>query len=155
MIAKGEKASINFLAWTLQEALDVLRPAQEKCEAPPEPMLLFAGCWTKWQWRSTKKIFSPVVRVSRASAFLGGVGTKYKIKDISATSQKAREGCLTTALAGVWEAWQHRRAGSHRPCSPAPTLSSSPASRRQQGLLCPLWCLGTGISVAFFQEILG
>ncbi|XP_056350864.1 uncharacterized protein LOC130254852 [Oenanthe melanoleuca] len=30
MIAKGEKASINFLAWTLQEALDLLRPAQEQ-----------------------------------------------------------------------------------------------------------------------------
>lgn len=44
MIAKGEKASINFLVWTLQETLELLRPVQEKCEAPPEPMLLFAGC---------------------------------------------------------------------------------------------------------------
>ncbi|KAM7048101.1 uncharacterized protein M8220_005755 [Acridotheres tristis] len=30
MVAKGEKASINFLAWTLQETLDLLRPAQEQ-----------------------------------------------------------------------------------------------------------------------------
>ncbi|KAK4821129.1 hypothetical protein QYF61_013515 [Mycteria americana] len=44
MIAKGEKASINSLTWTLQEMLDLLHPVQEKCEAPPEPMLLFAGC---------------------------------------------------------------------------------------------------------------
>ncbi|XP_039575662.1 uncharacterized protein LOC120507289 [Passer montanus] len=39
MIAKGEKASINSLAWTLQETLDLLRPAQEKfCrQLPPCP----------------------------------------------------------------------------------------------------------------------
>ncbi|XP_074011284.1 uncharacterized protein [Numenius arquata] len=42
MIAKGEKASINFLVWTLQEALDRLRPAQEKfCkQLPPCPLPL-------------------------------------------------------------------------------------------------------------------
>ncbi|KAM4896993.1 S-adenosylmethionine synthase [Sylvia borin] len=42
MIAKGEKASINSLVWKLQETLDMLRPAQEQCEAPPEPRLPFA-----------------------------------------------------------------------------------------------------------------
>ncbi|KAM6390753.1 uncharacterized protein J5M81_007370 [Pluvialis apricaria] len=42
MIAKGEKASINSLVWTLQEALDLLRPAQEKfCkQLPPCPLPL-------------------------------------------------------------------------------------------------------------------
>ncbi|XP_032850048.2 uncharacterized protein LOC116961886 [Tyto alba] len=42
MIAKGEKASINFLAWTLQDILDLLRPAQEKfCkQLPPCPLPL-------------------------------------------------------------------------------------------------------------------
>ncbi|XP_053805633.1 uncharacterized protein LOC128791777 [Vidua chalybeata] len=39
IIAEGEKASINFLAWTLQETLDLLRPVQEKfCkQLPPCP----------------------------------------------------------------------------------------------------------------------
>ncbi|XP_054060798.1 uncharacterized protein LOC128910888 [Rissa tridactyla] len=44
MMTKGEKASINFLAWRLQEALDLLRPVQEKyckqlppCPLPPAP----------------------------------------------------------------------------------------------------------------------
>ncbi|XP_030131728.4 uncharacterized protein [Taeniopygia guttata] len=39
IIAKGEKASINFLAWTLQETLDLLRPVQEQfCkQLPPCP----------------------------------------------------------------------------------------------------------------------
>ncbi|XP_061857526.1 uncharacterized protein LOC133625963 [Colius striatus] len=42
MIAKGEKASINFVVWTLQETLDILRPAQEKfCrQLPPCPLPL-------------------------------------------------------------------------------------------------------------------
>ncbi|KAM6265348.1 uncharacterized protein M6G45_006152 isoform 2-T2 [Spheniscus humboldti] len=42
MIAKGEKASINFLVWTLQETLDLLRPVQEKfCkQLPPCPLPL-------------------------------------------------------------------------------------------------------------------
>lgn len=43
MIAKGEKASINSLVWRLQETLDLLRPAQEQREAPPEPTPPFAG----------------------------------------------------------------------------------------------------------------
>ncbi|KAM6266038.1 uncharacterized protein LJ264_005596 [Porphyrio hochstetteri] len=40
MIAKGGKASINSLVWTLQEMLDLLRPAQEKfCkQLPPCPL---------------------------------------------------------------------------------------------------------------------
>ncbi|XP_074687729.1 uncharacterized protein LOC141926205 [Strix aluco] len=40
MIAKGEKTSINLLAWTLQETLDLLRPVQEKfCkQLPPCPL---------------------------------------------------------------------------------------------------------------------
>ncbi|XP_039927393.1 uncharacterized protein LOC120755872 [Hirundo rustica] len=36
MVAKGEKASINSLVWTLQETLDLLRPAQEQfCKQLP------------------------------------------------------------------------------------------------------------------------
>ncbi|XP_051476011.1 uncharacterized protein LOC127384939 [Apus apus] len=36
MIAKGERASINLLTWTLQEMLDLLRPVQEKfCKQLP------------------------------------------------------------------------------------------------------------------------
>ncbi|KAM7103160.1 uncharacterized protein J5F26_007823 [Ciconia maguari] len=40
MIAKGEKASINSLTWTLQEMLDLLHPVQEKfCkQLPPCPL---------------------------------------------------------------------------------------------------------------------
>lgn len=75
MIAKGEKASINSLVWMLQETLDLLRPAQEQCEAPPEPTLTFAGCWTKQQWRSTKEIFS-TYRLNQVSAFLWGQGRR-------------------------------------------------------------------------------
>lgn len=71
MIAKGEKASINSLVWMLQETLDLLRPVQEQCEAPPEPTLTFAECWTKQQWRSTKEIFS-TYRLNQVSAFLWG-----------------------------------------------------------------------------------
>ncbi|XP_041260894.1 uncharacterized protein LOC121336112 [Onychostruthus taczanowskii] len=39
IIAEGEKTSINFLAWTLQETLDLLRPVQEQfCkQLPPCP----------------------------------------------------------------------------------------------------------------------
>ncbi|XP_059332701.1 uncharacterized protein LOC132075944 [Ammospiza nelsoni] len=39
IIAKGEKASVNFLAWTLQGTLDLLRPVQEQfCkQLPPCP----------------------------------------------------------------------------------------------------------------------
>ncbi|KAM6067746.1 uncharacterized protein VSU04_006887 [Chlamydotis macqueenii] len=40
MIDKNEKASINLLAWTLQETFDLLRPVQEKfCkQLPPCPL---------------------------------------------------------------------------------------------------------------------
>ncbi|XP_074965620.1 uncharacterized protein LOC142064477 [Phalacrocorax aristotelis] len=40
MVTKGEKASINFLVWTLQEVLDSLRPAQQQfCkQLPPCPL---------------------------------------------------------------------------------------------------------------------
>ncbi|XP_030341831.1 uncharacterized protein LOC115607975 [Strigops habroptila] len=42
MIPEGKKSSINFLVWTLQETLDLLRPAQEKfCkQLPPCPLPL-------------------------------------------------------------------------------------------------------------------
>ncbi|XP_027651335.2 uncharacterized protein LOC130155370 [Falco biarmicus] len=36
MIAKGEKASVNYLVWTLQEILDLVRPVQQKfCKQLP------------------------------------------------------------------------------------------------------------------------
>lgn len=34
MAKQGGRDSLNHLIWVLQESLDVLRPIQDKCEAP-------------------------------------------------------------------------------------------------------------------------
>lgn len=73
MIAKGEKASINFLAWTLHEVLDLLRPAQEKCEALPKRCSALLGGGEQSSSGEALRHFSlPTVRVSQVPAFLEG-----------------------------------------------------------------------------------
>lgn len=135
MIGKSEKASINLLVWTLQGTLDLLRPVQEKCEALPELMLLFAGCWTKWQRRSTKKIFF-YLQSEWANCLRFLRGGKNKIKDLSATSRKAR--VLGHCAGG--HLGRHSSSKARGPTVPTArplVLSSSTEWQRQQGLLRP------------------
>lgn len=94
IIAKGEKASINFLAWTLQETLDVLRPVQEQCEASPGPAPLL-GVEQRGRAEAQRKFFllqnEPSVCIS-----LGEEG--HNLKDVSAKGST-----------GIGEAQQHKQ----------------------------------------------
>lgn len=128
MIAKGEKASINFLAWTLHETLNLLRPAQEQCEAPPEPALPSLG--VEQSGEPQREFFllqnEPSPCISLGDECHNIKDSNREHRDWGGTAAQT-EGPAVPAAQGPWEQ-QH----SHRASSACSALQPQP--------LCSLAC---------------